>query len=106
MKQVFRGLRYLHSTFIVHRDLKVSNLLMTDKGCVKIADFGLARWYGLPLLPMTPKVVTLWYRAPELLLNAKTQTTAIDMWSAGCILGELLAHKPLLPGGTQAILLN
>ena len=71
MKQVFRGLRYLLSSFIVHRDLKVkrcqkpiyelafskvSNLLMTDKGCVKIADFGLARWYGLPLKPMTPKV--------------------------------------------------
>merc|ERR1712112_125845 len=54
--------------------------------------------YGLPLKPMTPKVVTLWYRAPELLLNARTQTTAIDMWSAGCILGELLAHKPLLLG--------
>lgn len=101
MKQVFRGLRYLHSSFIVHRDLKVSNLLMTDKGCVKIADFGLARWYGLPLKPMTPKVVTLWYRAPELLLNARTQTTAIDMWSAGCILGELLAHKPLLPGKSE-----
>jgi len=101
MKQVFRGLRYLHSTFIVHRDLKVSNLLMTDKGCVKIADFGLARYYGLPLKPMTPKVVTLWYRAPELLLNARTQTTAIDMWSSGCILGELLAHKPLLPGKSE-----
>ena len=101
MKQVFRGLRYLHSSFIVHRDLKVSNLLMTDKGCVKVADFGLARWYGLPLKPMTPKVVTLWYRAPELLLNARTQTTAIDMWSAGCILGELLAHKPLLPGKSE-----
>merc|ERR1719397_296366 len=101
MAQVFRGLRYLHSNFIVHRDLKVSNLLMTDKGCVKIADFGLARLYGLPLKPMTPKVVTLWYRAPELLLNAKTQTTAIDMWSGGCILGELLAHKPLLPGKSE-----
>ena len=101
MKQVFRGLRYLHSNFIVHRDLKVSNLLMTDKGCVKIADFGLARYYGLPLKPMTPKVVTLWYRAPELLLNARTQTTAIDMWSSGCILGELLAHKPLLPGKSE-----
>ena len=57
MAQVFRGLRYLHSNFIVHRDLKVSNLLMTDKGCVKIADFGLARLYGLPLKPMTPKVI-------------------------------------------------
>lgn len=101
MQQVFRGLAYLHSSFIVHRDLKVSNLLLTDKGCLKIADFGLARLYGLPLKPMTPRVVTLWYRAPELLLNAKTQTTAIDMWSAGCILGELLAHKPLLQGKSE-----
>ena len=101
MLQVFRGLQYLHDNFIVHRDLKVSNLLLTDKGCVKIADFGLARLYGLPLKPMTPKVVTLWYRSPELLLNSQTQTTAIDMWSAGCILGELLAHQPLLPGQSE-----
>ena len=101
MLQVFRGLRYLHGNFIVHRDLKVSNLLLTDEGCVKIADFGLARLYGLPLKPMTPKVVTLWYRSPELLLNSQTQTTAIDMWSGGCILGELLAHQPLLPGRSE-----
>ncbi|XP_064599005.1 cyclin-dependent kinase 10-like [Liolophura sinensis] len=101
MIQVFKGLRYLHENFIVHRDLKVSNLLMTDKGCVKIADFGLARKYGVPQCPMTPMVVTLWYRAPELLLGAKTQTTAIDMWAAGCILGELLGHQPLLPGRSE-----
>ncbi|XP_014253825.1 cyclin-dependent kinase 10 [Cimex lectularius] len=101
MIQVLKGLRYLHSNFIVHRDLKVSNLLMTDKGCVKIADFGLARWYGLPVQPMTPQVVTLWYRSPELLLQAKTQTTAVDMWAAGCILGELLGHRPLLPGRSE-----
>ncbi|XP_017783565.1 PREDICTED: cyclin-dependent kinase 10 isoform X2 [Nicrophorus vespilloides] len=101
MLQVLRGLRYLHHNFIVHRDLKVSNLLMTDKGCVKIADFGLARWFGVPLRPMTPHVVTLWYRAPELLLQAPTQTTSVDMWAAGCILGELLGHKPLLPGRTE-----
>jgi len=99
--QLLRGLKYLHANFIVHRDLKVSNLLMTDKGCLKIADFGLARLFGFPLRPMTPKVVTLWYRAPELLLNSPQQTTSIDMWSAGCILGELLAHKPLLPGKSE-----
>ncbi|XP_039619380.1 cyclin-dependent kinase 10 isoform X2 [Polypterus senegalus] len=99
--QVLKGLHYLHENFVLHRDLKVSNLLMTDKGCVKIADFGLARTYGVPLKPMTPKVVTLWYRAPELLLGTKTQTTAIDMWAVGCILAELLAHKPLLPGSSE-----
>ncbi|XP_077423653.1 cyclin-dependent kinase 10 isoform X3 [Vanacampus margaritifer] len=85
----------------LERDLKVSNLLMTDKGCVKIADFGLARMYGVPQQPMTPRVVTLWYRAPELLLGSKTQTTALDMWAVGCILAELLAHKPLLPGTSE-----
>lgn len=65
------------------------------------ADFGLARWFGVPLKPMTPHVVTLWYRAPELLLQAPTQTTSVDMWAAGCILGELLGHKPLLPGRSE-----
>ncbi|CAJ0955809.1 unnamed protein product [Ranitomeya imitator] len=99
--QLLTGLQYLHENFIVHRDLKVSNLLMTDKGCVKIADFGLARAYSVPAKKMTPKVVTLWYRAPELLLGSTTQTTAIDMWAVGCILAELLAHKPLLPGTSE-----
>ena len=67
----------------MHRDLKVSNLLMTDKGCVKIADFGLARYYGLPVRPMTPQVVTLWYRAPELLLNSKVIKVQfpLESWS-------------------------
>ena len=102
MVQVFKGLKHLHQSFIVHRDIKVSNLLMTDKGIVKIADFGLARKYSRPLLqPMTPNVVTLWYRAPELLLQSDEHTTAIDMWACGCILGELLLHKPLLQGKSE-----
>ena len=99
--QVFQGLAYLHKNYYIHRDLKVSNLLMTDRGCVKIADFGLARRFGEPIKPMTPRVVTLWYRAPELLLNSPTHTTGVDIWAAGCILGELLLHKPLLPGRTE-----
>jgi cyclin-dependent kinase 10 len=69
--QLFRGLNYVHKRFIVHRDIKVSNLLLTDSGCLKIADFGLARQFTLPNGTMTPMVVTLWYRAPELLFGMK-----------------------------------
>lgn len=101
MQQLFLGLKYLHKNYIVHRDLKVSNLLLTDKGQLKIADFGLARKYGYPCEPMSPYVVTLWYRAPELLFQSKYQSTAIDMWAAGCIFGELLLQKPLLPGTSE-----
>lgn len=102
MVQLLDGVQYLHQHYIVHRDLKVSNLLLTDKGCVKIADFGLARNYGIPPKPLTPTVVTLWYRAPEVLFGVKEYSTAIDVWSAGCIFGELLNHKPLIPGKSEA----
>lgn len=100
-KQVVTGLDYLHSNFIIHRDLKVSNLLMNDKGIVKIADFGLARLCGTTVKPSTPQIVTLWYRAPEILLGAKTHDTAIDIWAMGCILGELFLNRPLIPGKTE-----
>lgn len=85
MMQLLTGLKFLHNHFIVHRDLKVSNLFLTDKGVLKIGDFGLARKYSIPLKPMSPEVVTLWYRAPELLLRAPEQTTAIDMWCVNIV---------------------
>ncbi|RUS23962.1 cyclin-dependent kinase 10 [Jimgerdemannia flammicorona] len=102
MQQLLRGLEYCHEHFVIHRDLKLSNLLLTSQGILKIADFGLARNFGLPSKPMTPKVVTLWYRAPELLFGETNYTTAVDMWSVGCIFGELLQNKPLLNGSVEA----
>ncbi|CAJ0593571.1 unnamed protein product [Cylicocyclus nassatus] len=98
MQQLFRALNYMHTHYVLHRDLKVSNLLLTSHGILKVADFGLARVFGEPDMSMTPRVITLWYRCPELLFGSKTQTTGIDQWAAGCILGELLLHRPLLPG--------
>ncbi|MGH0147037.1 UNVERIFIED_CONTAM: hypothetical protein FKN15_060857 [Acipenser sinensis] len=106
MIQLLRGTRHLHDNWILHRDLKTSNLLLSHKGILKIGDFGLAREYGSPLKPYTPVVVTLWYRAPELLLGAKEYSTAIDMWSLGCIFGELLTQKPLFPGKSEIDQIN
>ena len=102
MQQLLRGICYLHINRVIHRDLKVSNLLLTDKGLLKIADFGLGRFSGVPAKPHTPTVVTLWYRPPELLFGGKMYSTGIDMWSSGCILGELLINRPLLAGSSEA----
>merc|ERR1711953_1344179 len=99
--QVLKGLAYSHSKFVVHRDLKVSNLLMTDGGILKLADFGLSRSLGYPRLPSTPKVVTLWYRAPEVLFGSRTHSAAMDLWSTGCVLAELLNHNPLFPARNE-----
>ena len=160
MLQLLRGVAHLHEHWIIHRDIKMSNLLYTntgmhggkegggvrtkEKNCasstsicnlslhvptlslislpffppslppfppfpqgrLKLADFGLARLYGAPPAPMTPKLVTLWYRAPELLLGSETYDIAIDMWAVGCILGELMEYKPLLAGSNELMQLE
>lgn len=105
--QLLNGLNYLHSNWIMHRDLKPSNILVMgdgeEQGVVKIADFGLARIYQAPLKPLSDNgvVVTIWYRAPELLLGAKHYTSSVDMWAVGCIFAELLTLKPLFQGQEQ-----
>ncbi|XP_011015815.1 PREDICTED: probable serine/threonine-protein kinase At1g54610 [Populus euphratica] len=102
MQQLLRGLEHCHKHGVLHRDIKGSNLLINNDGVLKIADFGLATSYQPDQsLPLTSRVVTLWYRAPELLLGATEYGPAIDMWSAGCILAELFTGKPIMPGRTE-----
>ncbi|KAG2295897.1 hypothetical protein Bca52824_042566 [Brassica carinata] len=95
--QLVRGLKYVHSANILHRDLRPSNVLLNSKHELKIGDFGLARTTSDTDF-MTEYVVTRWYRAPELLLNCSEYTAAIDIWSAGCILSEIMTGQPLFPG--------
>ncbi|KAJ2629938.1 hypothetical protein H4R22_003020, partial [Coemansia sp. RSA 1290] len=98
MWQLCSAVEHLHDNWIVHRDLKTTNLLMASGGGLRVADFGLARKYSSPLGHMTGLVVTLWYRAPELLMGEKEYSTAVDMWSVGCIFAELFVGQPLLQG--------
>ncbi|GAB6033576.1 Cyclin-dependent kinase 12 [Chamberlinius hualienensis] len=103
MKQLLNGLNYCHKKNFLHRDIKCSNILMNNRGQVKLADFGLARLYNAEdkQRPYTNKVITLWYRPPELLLGEERYGPAIDVWSCGCILGELFTKKPLFQANVE-----
>ena len=108
MKQLLDGLNYCHKKNFLHRDIKCSNILMNNRGQVKLADFGLARLYNADdkQRPYTNKVITLWYRPPELLLGEERYGPAIDVWSCGCILGELFLKKPVFQANVEMMQLE
>ncbi|KAI8981898.1 serine/threonine-protein kinase pef1 [Mycotypha africana] len=101
MYQLLKGIAYCHENRVLHRDLKPQNLLINKYHQLKIGDFGLARAFGIPVNTFSNEVVTLWYRAPDVLLGSRTYSTSIDIWSAGCIMAELYTGKPLFPGTTN-----
>lgn len=99
--QLLRGVAYCHARRVLHRDLKPQNLLIDRFGYLKLADFGLARAFGIPLRPLTHEVVTLWYRPPEILLGSRQYSTPVDIWSIGCIFAEMVTKRPLFPGDSE-----
>jgi len=101
LRQLLEGISYCHQNRVLHRDLKPQNLLVNSKGEIKLADFGLARAFSVPVRSYTHEVVTLWYRAPEILLGTKFYTGAVDTWSLGCIFVEMVNRQPLFPGDSE-----
>jgi len=99
--QIIAGLCYCHCHRIIHRDMKPQNLLLNKTGQIKLCDFGLARAFTIPLRNYTHEVVTLWYRAPEILLGSKFYSLPVDIWSTGAIIAEMVSKKPLFPGDSE-----
>lgn len=99
--QLLQGIAYCHSHRVLHRDLKPQNLLIDKEGNIKLADFGLARAFGVPVRTYTHEVVTLWYRAPEILLGSRFYSVPVDVWSIGCIFAEMITRRALFSGDSE-----
>lgn len=104
--QLLNGTAKCHKLKVLHRDLKPQNLLINREGVLKLADFGLARAFGIPVKNLTHEVVTLWYRAPDILMGSKDYNTSVDIWSVGCIFAEIVTKKPLFRGKDETDQLN
>ena len=101
LHQILEGIVFCHQRRVIHRDLKPQNLLISKEGSIKLADFGLARAFGIPIRMYTHEVVTLWYRAPEVLLGAARYSTPIDIWSVACIFAEMATGNALFHGDSE-----
>ena len=99
--QIIQGITFCHSRRVLHRDMKPQNLLIDRNGIIKLADFGLARAFGIPVRVYTHEVVTLWYRAPEVLLGSSRYSTPVDVWSIGTIFAEMATKRPLFHGDSE-----
>lgn len=101
MYQITAAILFCHRRRVLHRDLKPQNLLISKDGLIKVADFGLGRSFGIPVRNYTHEIVTLWYRAPEILLGSQRYSCPVDIWSLGCIFSEMVTRKPLFQGDSE-----